>query len=239
MELGLRRRVGVLLTSAALLASLTVGSLASPVAAANPVVTLVNGIPGVRVDICIGGKETKSRLPYGAKVQRSLLPGTKTVKVYKADPRKCKGKVLAKRSLTVAADADLTLVATRFAPKFVTFDNTATPGASPQSANVFLRHAADLGPATMGFFYQIGLPLAPAAYPTFSKGGQTLIEIAGISIRSCAQRAGNAFASSRWVDLPFTNNVTDTFGNRHIEFILVGTNVKNAKFAVIDRPPLT
>ena len=238
MEHGMRRRAASLLTSAVLLTTLTVAAFAAPVAAANPVVNIVNGIPGMRVDICIGGKETKSGLPYGGKVQRSTLPGTKSLKVYKQDPRKCRGTLLAQRSLTVAADDDLTLVATRFAPKFVTFDNTAL-GSTNYLAELSFRHAADLGPVTMGWAIQSIQGLTPAAYTPFSKGDQFFFESANLTVRAIAQRAGKTFETSRWVDLPLISAVTDTFGNRHIEFILVGTNVKNARFVVIDRPPLS
>lgn len=238
MELSVPRRLGALLVSAVVLASLTVATVATPVAAANPKVTFVNGIPGVKVDVCIGNNETKSGLPYGARVQRSLLPGTRNLKVYKANPGKCAGQRLAQRSLTVAADQDLTLVVTKFAPKFVEFDNTTVPDTQPQSANLVFRHAGDLGPATLAFLVSQGVGLTPAAYPPFNKGDQAPFELANFSVKAIAQRLGKTFASSRWVDLPFVTVAGDTFGNRHIEFILVGTNPRNARFVVIDRPPL-
>ncbi len=117
MERSPRRRTGTLLAAAALLASLTVATFAAPVAAANPKLAIVHGIPGVRADICIDGKEVKSRMVYGSSIFRSTTAGGHKIKVYRTDPRKCRGQLIAKQWVGLAADADVTVVATAKAPK--------------------------------------------------------------------------------------------------------------------------
>ena len=48
---------------------------AAPVAAARgPALMVVNGKPGTKVDICINGKEVKSRVNYGGRASRLLVP---------------------------------------------------------------------------------------------------------------------------------------------------------------------
>ena len=48
-------------------ATLAITALTAPAAAADTTGTLaiVNGVPGTKVDVCIGGKELRSKLSYG------------------------------------------------------------------------------------------------------------------------------------------------------------------------------
>ena len=50
--------------------ALMVTAIGAPASAAlgKGTIGIVNGIPGQRVDICIKGKEIRSRVPYGGRV---------------------------------------------------------------------------------------------------------------------------------------------------------------------------
>ncbi len=236
MERNPRRRTGTLLAVAALLASLTVATFATPAAAANPRVAIVQGMPGVRVDICIDAKEVKSRMVYGSSVFRNVTAGIHKIRVYRTDPRKCRGQLLAKKWVALAADAEATVVATARAPRIVVFDSLPG-GVSDYISDIHLRHAADVGKAWMGLQLQSVMVLSPAAPTAFQKGDQGLIELINSTVRAKARKpSGVSLARSTWVDLPWISATTDTYGNTRHEFILVGTKAKNARFAVVNRP---
>ena len=78
--------VGVALT--------VLGTLVTPVAAATTKLTVVNGHPGTRVDVCVQGREIKSGLRYGGVVFRTTNTAFVVVKLYKRDPRPCGGRPL-------------------------------------------------------------------------------------------------------------------------------------------------
>ena len=136
----------LLLTSAS--ATLVLSSLATPTAGTSPAqVSVIQGFPGQRLDICIDGKEVKSRVRYGSKKLLSVADGVHKLKAFKKDPRRCKGKLVAKRTFSVVAGDDLTFVIARGKPNVIAFDNGGLPlvePAVPQWPHVF-RHAADFG----------------------------------------------------------------------------------------------
>lgn len=139
-----------------LMATLAITALGAPAAAAETgSVAIVNGIPGGKVDICLGSQEIRSGLPYGGRVFRSPAAGSRVLKVYRADPRTCKGTLLAKKGFTLVAGGDLTLVATVKAPKVVIFDNAGLGTVVPSGADVYApwawRHAADIGKVNFRF----------------------------------------------------------------------------------------
>ena len=87
------------LIMAAAVAALAISALGVPVAAAGSgKVMIVQGRPGPAVDICINGKEVKSKLAYGKRTFRKLGAGFKKLKVYKKDPRRCRGKKLGQKN---------------------------------------------------------------------------------------------------------------------------------------------
>jgi len=167
------------LSMSSLAAALVITSLAASAAAADPTkgkMTIVQGNYGVRVDVCINGREIKSRMPFGAKIHRTFGAGPKVLKVTKAAPGACTGKKLAKRVIKFPKGSDFTVVISKRKPKKVmVFDNASQlpPGPVLPGLNLFFRHAADIGKVT--FRQEVrNLPLEPApADPTWVKGDQT------------------------------------------------------------------
>jgi hypothetical protein len=223
------------LIAVAALTALATTAIAAPVAAApgKGTIGLVNGSPGsTRVDLCINGKEIRSKVKYGGRKYRILNPGNKVIKVYKADPRTCKGKLLGKKTIPLVAGDDFTIVFTRKSPKFTMFSNTfgdvpAAPGDPIPAAIIYLRHAADLGNAA--FKLQLAdppEPITPSVDPVWTKGDQIVAPIPpGYTLKLRATRPDNSwvFAQSPWVDME---------ASKRYEWILLGDKPKNAKFIV-------
>lgn len=220
------------------LAALAITMLAAPASAlpSKGTIGVVNGIPGQRVDICINGKEIRSNVKYGGRVHRTMLEGTKVVKVYKANPRTCKGVKLAKKVIGLGGGGDLTIVFNKQAPRVVVFDNAGLgfipPGGTPLPTAPFAwRHAADLG--RVQFKYTLADPeqlITPAVAPVWIEGDQFATDVdPGTGMRLRATRPGKAWTIAK---SPF---LTLEAGRRY-EWYLLGTTAKNAKFIVWGRP---
>lgn len=98
-------------------------------------VFIVHGVPGVKVDVCIGGLgEVTSKLLYAERDKRRLEAGTHKIKVRKAAKGECKGDVVAKGSVNLAELANVTLVVRPEGSKntIARFDNDVSPTAGGQ-----------------------------------------------------------------------------------------------------------
>jgi hypothetical protein len=192
---------------------------AVPVAAANPTVSFVNGIPGRSVDVCVGSNEKGSGIGYGKHFRSSVGAGSKVISFRVAGSGKCQGAVLAQQTVSLVADQAYTIVGTSDTPKKVTvFSN-------PAGSSYALRYAGDLG--QVGFSHQAATWVTPAVLTFFTKGVgvETLIATDTLSVLA-AYTPGNA--------QPFeqTKIVLTQEGFR-TEIILVGSTKKNAKFVVL------
>ena len=193
---------------------------------------IVNGIPGQRVDICIKGKEIKSRVAYGGRAFRTLTEGSKLIKIFKPDPRKCKGVKLAQKRIELAAGDDWTIVINRHSPKFIMFDNTGLGTIPPDGPDFVVafsarRHAAELG--AVNFLLGVEAPIGPAFHPVWHQGDQALNAVGGgasYRLRATRPDKTKTLAKSNFVELK---------ASRRYEWYLLGTKAKNAKFIVWSR----
>jgi len=133
-----------------LASALLAGSLVLPAAAASSdgKMAIVQGYTGTRVDVCVNGREIKSRMPFGCKMVRSFSRGLKVVKVFKAGPGSCRGTKLAQRAIRFPRGSDLTIVVGRRSPKVLVFDNNDRPPMPVDHMELVFRHAADYGGVT-------------------------------------------------------------------------------------------
>ena len=228
---------------AASLTALAVSALAAPSSAivGTGTIGVVNGIPGQRVDICINGKEVRSSVKYGGRTYKTMNSGIKSIKIFKADPRKCKGVKVAQKAFDLGAFADWTLVVNKQSPKWVEFDNAGlgvigSGGVAYPGVALFAwRHAADLGDVT--FKYQQlnpENPIGPAPAvtdPVWVEGDDFRINDYsvgfGFSLRAMRPDKQKTIAKSAMVILQ---------ESRRYEWYLLGTKPKNAKFIVWERP---
>ncbi|MFV2065190.1 MAG: hypothetical protein ACC726_16995 [Chloroflexota bacterium] len=221
------------------LAALTITALGAPVAAGSHQTRLaiVNGFPGKKIDVCVNGKEIRSRLPYGKKVFKTTKTAKANIKFFAKDPRKCKGKLLGKK--TVSLD-DATVVITRKKPqKILVFDNIGLGrigNAAPPNAAIAIRQASDVGGVNFAVSYDNVDPnlWTHATDPEiWQKGDQT----SGPDVFG-----PNGKVVTMWVTLPGSEFVYAGPHVRYIpsgyraEWIFIGTNGRNARIVFFKRP---
>jgi len=231
-------RKAVLITS---MAALALSALAVPTTAANGAkgtLGIVNGIPGQRVDICLNGREIKSRVGYGGKKSKVTNTGFKTIKIFKADPRTCRGTKLAQKTYLLGYGDDFTIVVNKKAPKWVKFDNKVPRflgsiwplGVLGPDAYVAVRHAADLGTVAMRISTEYAW--SPSAEAPWVEGdehawtGYNPPATANYMVAAARPDKPGAIARSGAVYLK---------PSRRYEFILLGTWTGNAKMIVWKR----
>jgi hypothetical protein len=221
--------------------AIAAATLAAPATAAptKGYLTAVNGIPGVKVDVCIGSnKELRSKLGYGG-VAKKRLAGTKALRFRKAGPGVCKGKVLGGKTVNFSGGADKTVVLTSKAPRVLVFGNAtlgAQLAADPPDSALSVRHAADLANNKVYFlrtFWDNPIieddPITPSVAFPFGKGAHfstNLWSAPGSILRLKATRSDHQIvvAKSPLVQLEPLNRY---------EMVLIGTKVVNAKLILI------
>jgi hypothetical protein len=102
------RKLGLAVATAAL----ALVAVAGPASAATPAtVNVVHGIPGVAVDVCVGGSAVKSNFKYGQQFRAQLPAGSYTIKVRAHTATACKGTLLIKQAVTLTDGLNATAVA--------------------------------------------------------------------------------------------------------------------------------
>jgi hypothetical protein len=217
-------------------ASLIIGALPAIAADTKGTLAIVNGIPGKKVDICLNGREIKSRLAYGGKVlMATVATGPKTIKFYAPDPRRCRGTLVGKDQFPLPAAADKTIVVTKLAPKVLVFDNLdlgeIPPLGLPTTLSPYaIRHAAEIA-ADMGYQYYNPPPdgggtFTPSAI--FTKGQQFKQGGAGGFVPDYVFEVRAALVGGTTViSAPLFRAVQ----SHRYDFVLVGTNASNARWA--------
>ena len=219
------------LVATGVITSLAVLTIGVPVAASSgkATIAIVNGIPGKKIDICINGKEVRSGLRYGAKTIVRRSPGKPLLKIYKRDARKCRGVKLMQRRITLVEHSDLTLVATKRAPKLLVFDNAGLgPLPAAHDPEYAYRNASDLG--AVNIYVGPVSPVAPAlAPPIFNKGDQLLGHTDLPDLRVILATYPGKFK-------PIAGPVAVYFKTlRRHEIMVVGTKPRNAKIVKLLR----
>jgi len=226
---------------AASLTALALSALAVPATAAPGKGTLgiVNGIPGTRVDICVNGREIKSRVGYGGRKSKIMNPGFKTIKIFKKDARTCRGTKLAQKTYLLGWGDDFTIVVNKKNPKWVRFDNrNPVPlgsiwpvGVADTKTHLAIRHAADLG--DVAFKFMVPSPITPSLASGWTEGDEA--RFPNITPHPTLGYAIAVTRPDKMSVLAQQLSITWKAGRRY-EYILLGTWVGNAKFIVWKRP---
>ena len=201
--------------------------------------TIVNGWPGKKVDICLNGNPQRSGLGYGRKILRSVSNSKKTLKFYSDNGRTCGGTLLGKKTFDPPNEGlDLTLVLTpkprHKAKRVLLFDNARWyEDLDPGEGVVTLRNAASIGKLDIYIDIQEGpFPVGPGpALHSPSPSPWAKGDEAGGSVevgeefdryRSVATKHGKSKVIAK---TPFRGI---KIGKRD-EHIVLGTNLKNVK----------
>ena len=220
------------------LAISAIGTLAMG-ASSKTLLVAVNGVPGVRADMCINGQERVSGLRYGSAVKLEINNSAKKVKFTRAAAgRPCSGAFLGKKKFDPPAQGSaLTLVVTKQSPqRVVMFDDTVP--VDPGDAVVAWRQASDLGLVDISY-QQLSEPspippqLAASPSPTpFAKGDEFIADV-GVgdvgALRVIANKTSNGkrLARTRFYRIKAA---------RFNQTILLGTKGRNARFAQVKSP---
>jgi hypothetical protein len=213
-------------------------ALSGPVAAAGKArMTLVQGIPGTRVDVCLGAAEIVSGMPYGKVAVKSVAAGEKILRVHRAAAGTCTGSAIyGSAKAPMAPGSDKTIVLTRKEPsKILVFDNKAPVDTTVVTGGnrgwIIVRHAADVGPvAIRAAIDPTTFPWTPAADPAWSKG-QSRAQDESIVGQSHVIIATPVDAMTALASTP-VYAVKDL---SHYEHILVGTSPANLRFINLQR----
>ena len=156
------------------------------------------------------------------------------MRFFATDPRTCRGTLLGRKTIDLDPGEDLTIVATKKAPRIVTFSNAGLgeipPLGAPAGVAVqAMRHAADL---TADFRYRFWVtnppvPINPAG--TFAKGAQQSFSFGPpmlLQLQATNQGTSDVIASSPMAELVVSHRY---------EFILVGSTAQNERIVLLDR----
>ena len=215
--------------------ALLVSSFGVPAAAAGEgTLAIVNGFAGRKVDVCLNGREIRSKMPYGGrKIVKGLSKGTKNLKFFRKDPRKCKGRLLGKRSFFLPEAGDRTLVLTKRKPnKVVMFKNTNLGTPAVPSFAIARRHASDIGPVDFHVWQSQPVPTdpTPAAVP-WLKGDDKQTSASwsfNLVYYTKVTRAG----TTRTIAGPVAPDISP---HRRYEVILIGDALRNLRLIVLSR----
>lgn len=226
----MRKLRNILLAGTAV--ALVGASLGAPVSAAGSGKFLfVQGIPGKRVDVCVGNAEIVSNLAYAKTAHRTVSTGSKTVRFLNAAAGKCTGTKIASWVRTVTEGSETTVAITKFAPKVVVFPDTITSTDPPSSgyARVYWRHAAEVENLGVRWVYTDGSPWTPSADPVYAKGtwGWGYAQLATSML----------FWVHVWPQLDAVAGPLQIIADElnYHEFIIVGTTLANLKVVHLER----
>jgi len=134
------RRLALAAATAALAVTAAVGSAS---AATPATVNVAHGIPGVAVDVCVGGSAVKANFKYGQQFRAQLPAGSYTFKVRAHAAKPCKGALLISKTVALTAGLNATAVANYVGgkPALSIYVNDLS-GTTADKATISVVHAA-------------------------------------------------------------------------------------------------
>jgi hypothetical protein len=220
-----------LATATAALALAALGGTASATGGSAPVsgatVWVAHGIPGAKVDVCVGANEVKSNFRYGQTFELTGVPaGNYVLKVFLADPRPCKGTLVVSKSVSLSDGLNATVVARYIGghPGLQVFVNDLTLSDAAKSS-VTVRHTAT----------------APTVDVWVNGGANPTVENLARG-QSQGPLEVPAAVYSWWVSADgdyqpvIGPSVAQLAGGTAYQILAVGTNVHNYRFIVIAQP---
>jgi hypothetical protein len=223
--------------AACAVAALAITAIGAPATAASPKtkLTIVNGVAGKKVDVCVNGKEIRAGLPYGKFVKKSTRTQKSKVKFFvKNDRAGCRGKLLGKKTLSPGS---ATLVITRKAAKrVVSWSSPPQPKVPVPSlaTQIIARHAADIEPIVLWYETHLADPYGIAVPVSYK--GNVLVD-APYLLTDETDRLYAFMAVRRLGDtLPILRVKTiELRAGLLQEAILIGNTIRNARWVLVRR----
>lgn len=225
------------LATAILTSAMAAAVLAAPAAAgsSNATVWVAHGIPGAKVDVCVGGNAVKRDFTYGSRFKASLPAGSYTIRVRLAAHEDCQGAVVIKQTVALTNGLNATAIAVvkNQTPQLAIYVNDLTvPPTAGSISTITVIHEAKAPAVDVWLSAPVRLAgLNPA--PTLS-GVERGDQLGPVGLSSDVY--------TYWVSLPGTSapvigpKVTKFKDGRAYTVIAVGTNASNYRFIVIHNP---
>jgi hypothetical protein len=155
--------------------ALAISAFAVPVAAGggtDATVWVAHGIPGAKVDVCVGKAEVKSNFKYGRTFSASLPAGDYRVRLFLADKRQCKGTKVLDQQVTLTEGLNATAVAwlVKGKPALGIFINELSIDGT--NASLTVRHTAKAPTVDVYLASRVLLTASDATVPNFPRGGE-------------------------------------------------------------------
>lgn len=229
------------LATAIMTGAMAAAVLAAPAAAGGPNATVwvAHGIPGAKVDVCVGGNAVKRDFTYGSRFKASLPAGSYTIRVRLAAHEDCKGALVIKQTVALTSGLNATAIAVvkNQTPQLAIYVNDLTvPPTAGSISTLTVIHEAKAPAVDVWLSAPVRLGTAGSLAPTLS-GVERGDQLGPVGLR--------ADVYTYWVSLPGTSapvirpKVTEFKDGRAYTVIAVGTNASNYRFIVIHNPLAT
>jgi len=226
-----------LMTATATVA-LAAGVLAAPASAGagGPTpVSVVHGIPGAKVDVCVGKMAVRENFRYGQHFQAPLPPGAYPIRVRLAGHGACTGPVVIRQTVLVPGNENVTVVAVvkGGTPQLEIYVNDMSALGVPGDATVSAIHEARAPRVDVWIASPLSLVGAPSpTVPDVDRGD----DVGPVALP--------ADAYAVWVSLAGTvapvigPAVVELSGDRAFQVVAVGTKLRNYRLVTLDLGPL-
>lgn len=207
-------------------------ALSAPVSAGDTGrIVFVQGRPGVRVDVCVGGREIVSALPYGHAAARVVAIGARRFTFLRAADGRCQGERIVGWYRMVAPGSDTTVALARETPRVVVFADDHDYAPDPGSSRLVMRNASDLGMVTFRYTLDPGTVWHPT--PTVIDDGFEKGAWGGANWTPGLEPIWWVERSSDGTALGSALTLMTKADTRH-EVVLVGTTPRNARLVRVD-----
>jgi hypothetical protein len=218
---------------------LMLGLIAVPVQAVETVsVFHLNGIPGARLDLCVGGNEVVSGRRFGQWENAALPVGPVTIVVRSASDGNCKGTKLFAAAVSLVAGQNYTIVYWKpgRAYKARVFSNDLTLPAA-DAVTLTMRHMANTRAIDVWVWQQVVQTSADEFPPTFNdlaKGAATtpLLPLAALPVTG-QQTLFEAFPSASGAGWTYEYLWTKVYAGGAYQAYLLGNAKSNFRIVLI------
>lgn len=226
-------RIRSFLTVAATVA-LAAGVFAAPASAGGgspALVTVLHGIPGAKVDVCVGTTPVQTNFRYGQHFQAPLPAGTYPIRVRLVGHGACTGPIVIRQSVTVTSGLNATVVAVvkGGTPQLEVYVNNMAALGDPGQPTVSAIHEAKAPRVDLWIAAPLSLAVGPE--PTVANVGRG--EVAGPVALPLDAYA--VWASVAGTVAPVIGPiVVEPAPDRAYSIVAIGTKAKNYRLVTLD-----
>ncbi|MFO1540902.1 MAG: DUF4397 domain-containing protein [Chloroflexota bacterium] len=223
------------LTTALAAVALAVGLIAAPASAIpGSAVTVVHGIPGAKVDVCVGPNPVLTNFRYGQHYQANLPAGTYRFRVRLSGHGPCNGPLVFRQRVDVPAGANVTAVAVvKGGAARLELDVNSMTQITPGYANLSAIHEAKAPAVDIWIAAPLALGGAPAPTVTDVVRGDY---VAPVAVPLDAYALWVSVANQ--VDPVIGPEVADVNEQHAYQAVAIGTKPSTYRRVILDLGPI-